>query len=323
MLSSIESFLPSPAVQIKLEHVEIDQKEVNSLQDVVWTASNQAHSRLVKRTGQAVVAAKMDANNQKDQRARFAARQKKVAATVMTAIAIDDDDLPPPPAALSASVPTSAPRPSLSTSGKPKKADQREAAVIEVPVPTTVPVGAILTLEQHKRRDDELALFAVTVERPHRATNDVIINTPPAVTVLAYCAQYKGELPWYKNMQQSVANSSTITFQDTPVFRRSYIVTFLRQPDPATPYERPCYNLDREPLAHENRVRCIAHRLSEEILGLGRGYRLREILFKDQSLKINAAIDHNQRAAKLGMPLVDTSSYLTEIPELCYMCHIW
>ncbi len=289
---------PSTGTPIKLEDVEIAQKDVNSLQDGVWSASNQAHSRLVKRTGQPVIAQKMEANNQRDQKERAVTKQKRA----------------PVPALAPVAVVVAEPDVAIINDKKPI------GEVIPQPDKATIQFS---TLEQHKRRDDELALFAVTVERPHRANNEIIVNTAPAVSVLSYCSQFKDEMPWYKNMQQSVANSSNITFQKTPVMRRSVLVTFLRMPDPSTPFERSCFNLDREPAAHENRVRCIAHRLSEKRLGPGRGYRLREMLFNDQSLKINAALEHNSRAAAAGQPMVDPTTYLTPVPEMCFMCHVW
>lgn len=317
MLKGIESFIPggkaikksllggkpSAAAPLKLEDVEIAQKDVNSLQDGVWAASNQAHSRLVKRTGQSAIAQKMEANNQKDQKERSVTKQKRV----------------PPP------LPPFPSPPSVYTEAVAAARPITAVATEIIPEPVIVEKTALQfnTLEQHKRRDDELALFAVTVERPHRANNEIIVNTPTAVSVLGYCSQFKDEMPWYKSMQQTVANSSNVTFQKTPVMRRTVLVTFLRMPDTAMPFERACFNLDREPSAHENRVRCIAHRLSEKCLGPGRGFRLREMLFNDQSLKINAALEHNTRAAHNGQPMVDPTIHLTPIPEMCYMCHVW
>ncbi len=320
MLSSAESYVPggktirkgllggrpSTADPPKLEDVKLDQKDVNSIQDTVWVASTQAQSRLVKRTGQPAIASKMDAAIKLDQKERVIVKQKRP----VKKAAGPEVPPPPPPAATAGCDVSVSPSPSPAFQPKLSFAKRNETEVIPVPI---IVDSKINTLEQHKRRDDDLSLFAVTIERPHKATNDDIINTPPAANVLAYCSQFKDVLPWFRNMQQVVANSPGLSFQKTPVIRRSVLVTFLRAPDPAMPDERPCCNLDREPMAHENMVRCIAHRLSEKRLGAARAFRLRELLFNDQSLKINAALSHGH----------DPTPFLSKPPEMCYMCHIW
>lgn len=285
---------PSTTTPPKLEDVKLEQKDVNSIQDMVWVASNQAQSRLVKRTGQPAIASKMEADMKRDQRERVVVKQKRPPKKPVA-----------PPIDLTSAAAAAAKQPVSA-----QFVLRHETEVVPQPVVLDTKIS---TLEQHKRRDDELALFAVTVERPHRATTEEIINTPPANDVLAYCAEFKNILPWYRHMQGVVANSPNLTFQKTPVLRRSVLVTFLRAPDPAVPYERPCINLDREPYMHETLVRCIGHRISEAKLGPERAFRPRELLFNDQSLKINAAMAAQQ----------DPCKYLPDPPEMCYMCHIW
>ena len=158
-------------------------------------------------------------------------------------------------------------------------------------------------------------MFAITIERQLRANTQEILGTPPVVGVLSYCAQFKDEMPWYTHHQRQVAESGgKLTYQKTPLIRRLVLVTFLRQADPSAKYERPCANLDREPRQGEPMIRCVAHRLSEEKFGPGKGFRCRELLYNDQQIKINAAL-----ASKRGDPTV----YLSKIPEICYMCHVW
>jgi hypothetical protein len=187
-------------------------------------------------------------------------------------------------------------------------------AATVVSFPTAAPSVPIVTLEQHQRRDNETELFAYSIERPAlRAATEVIISTPPAVSALSFCAAAAAEdggVAWYNTYLKTLGS---VAFQNTPLIRRSVLITFLREPDTSVPFERPCFNLDREPLPHEQRVRCIAHRLSEEQLGAGRGYRLRELLYNDQCVKINRAV------AQRTDPMV----HLTPVPELCYMCHVW
>lgn len=327
-----------PPVPSRLEDVKIEAKDVNSLQDATFMAVNQANARLVKRTGQAEVASRLESMNKKKEApspATSRAKKKRcnddqgggavvdVDAMVMNG---DEEDADAILAVfLQKKVKT---EPGL-TPAQPivVREEEKQPAMEMVPLPQVMPPSLpILSLEAHQRRDNQLALFALSIERPHRATNDMIINTPPAVGVLNYCSQYKDEMPWFAIMHKVVADSGgRLSFQKIPVFRRSVLVTFLRQPDPKCPYERPCGNLDREPRAHEGKVRCIAHRLSEELWGEGKGFRLREMLFSKEHTEINATLDNNARILrdKTGERIVDPREHLPHIPELCYMCHVW
>jgi hypothetical protein len=318
MLSSAETYIPggktirkgllggrpSAAAPPKLEDVRLEQKDVNSIQDTVWTVSNQAQSRLLKRTGQPAIAAKMEADMKRDQRERVIVKQKRPPKKVLA----------PPAPTLGADAAAAA----AAAKGADKQFSWEEKRQETELVPTPMVLDPkVSTLEQHKRRDKDTALYAVIVERPSRATTEEIVKTPPAHAVLGYCAEYKPSVPWYLHMQEVVADSPDLQYQRVPVFRRSVLVTFLRAPDPAVPYERPCYNLDREPFTHETLVRCIGHRLSEAKLGADRAFRPRELLFNDQSVKINAAL------ASGGNCKQDPCVYLRDPPEMCYMCHVW
>lgn len=182
-----------------------------------------------------------------------------------------------------------------------------------VPPQVTLEELPVEILEQHNRRDDRLALFTSNMQRMSKPVNDIIINTPPATTVLAYCAKYKTEFPWFVPMQNLVTNSNTYDYPDVDLMRRAVLQQFLVEPDPRKPWERPCFNLDREAYPHEIRVRCVAHVMSEQKLGPGKGYRLRELLMTDTQNKVQSAIKNKQ----------DPTIHLDMFPELCYLCHLW
>jgi hypothetical protein len=187
----------------------------------------------------------------------------------------------------------------------------------EVPVekaPTAPEQIEIQTLEQHKRRDNQVQLFELGIESMHRATSDMIIRQPPAVEVLSYCSRFKDEMPWFAAVQQAVAENPDITYPKTPVYSRAFLQTFFRQPDPKCPWERPCLNLDREPVQGERYIRCIAHRLSEEHLGKDKAFRLRELLSPKQEIDITNALESKKQ---------DPRIFLEPIPEICVMCHIY
>lgn len=282
----------------------IDQTKLSGVvEDGVWLGTNQAMQKLVKRTVQApapVVQDEMtaiaEANKKTHQIRKLKYKRQpastSVSTTTTTTTTVDAPNGPPSllPAA------------------------QMEAVV----APALAPLQ-IETLEQHKLRNKQTELFALTIERQHQTpTTEMIISTPPAVTALQYCATLPAaEVPWYEATKQAVASRTNMTFPKTPLMSRSVLLTFLRQPDAHNPYERPCLNLDRNPYEHERgfRMRCVAHRMSAEQLGEANAFRCRELLYHGQMIKINAAL------ASKGAE--DPRLHLHDIPELCYMCHVW
>lgn len=298
-LSHLDSFLPegkplkrnlltaTTAAEAKpLASVKIEDREMSAIKDSAWLSTNHATERLMQSSGGEEPAKAIAVHNKEDIEAkttRPSKSKKRVPAT----------------------------KPKKREKDKEEEEEDQEDQPLKKPTlkePVLVDVPYPVPLEQHNRRDNQVALFAYNIERPHRPTNEALLATPPATAVLNYCATFKSELPWYSLGHQTVANSRNLTYQRVPIFRRSVLVTFLREPDQ---YERPCFNLDREPLPNEERVRCIAHRMSEE--ALGKGYRLRELLFNDQSIKINAAIANGKNPME----------HLYQIPEMCVMCHVW
>jgi hypothetical protein len=272
----------------------------------VFIAANNASAMLIKRTGQSELAAFMMAENKKLYNTPVAAAASAAASTKQRKLAAPTkQSLPPIP-------PTSTAPLALPVSQQMVAVDPKDA------------LKSAHSLEQHKRRDDELALFAVaTIQRPHqRPTNDMIIQTPPVVGVLQYCAKFKDSDAWYKPMSMAIASHPELSFPDTPLMTRDVLMTFMREPDPRATYERPCFNLDRNPHEHEGRVRCIAHVLSERIWGKERAFRLRELLFEHQNIKINAALEA-AAAVKGAAKVQDPRDFLSPVAEMCYMCHVW
>jgi len=273
--------------------------------DSVWNSANQATIQLAKRAGQPAVASKMGSyirqhHQQQQEQPAVVAKTKKQKTRKRDEQEVEEEE-----ENVKRRPPTLPPVPDGQPVPPPHVMDQ---------------IFPIETIEEHNRRDNQLGLFAVSVRRKARPTKDTIVSAPSAVKVLAYCAKYKNEMPWYSRTLTDVANSDTYTFQDIPLIRREVLVTYLREPDPKCPWERPCFNLDREPQEHETRVRCIAHRMSEAHQGPGKGYRLREMQFGNQEINILNALEANENAKKT---VIDPCKYLSPIPEMCYMCHVW
>lgn len=278
-------------------------------EDTTWHTVNAASAKLIKRTGQPEIAAKLEADNQLDANRRAEskvgrpAKSKKSLLSAAPEAPRKEGDAPPPTPA--------PPGPGLAPPiAAPSQAPAGPGMAVEVEL--EAPSLPILTLEQHMRRDNQTALFAMSIDRPHRPTAQMILNTPPASEALNYCEPYiRGDMSWYDNHLKLNASNPRLTYQSVPLMSREILQTFLRAPDPKMVWERPCYNLDRDPYPHEGRVRCIAHRLSEK--QTGKGYRLRELLLNDQSVKVNASLARG----------LDPSIHMLPVPEMCYMCHVY
>ena len=285
-------------------------------EDTTWHTVNAASAKLIKRTGQPELAKKLEQDNQEDANKRA---ETKVGRPPKSKKALSSAA---PPLGGAADSTLSAPAARTAQIAQKAQKAPTEQVITSVSLGIVQDTLPIHTLEQHTRRDNQAELFALKIERPHRPTSEMIINTPPASEVLKYVAtHWREEMSWYDKEIKKVANNPDLTFQSVPLFSRETLQTFLRAPDPQVRWERPCYNLDREPLPHEGRVRCIAHRLSEE--QTGQGYRLRELLFNDQSVKINAAIAAPPAFGGGGGSAIDPTMYLSTVPEMCYMCHIY
>lgn len=314
--------------------VPVDQSKIKSISDTTWLAMNEGATRMIEnasvRSDAANVMGKMHAEDKRRITTAATAAVAAVAggplkkkltfgrpAPAAAPTTAPSGPLPPVAAAAAPPAPKGLESPkkkkivikskkravedvepaeeqTLSPSGG-EGGDGRPTKMIIVPPQNVLEALPIEDLEQHHARDNQLALFTLNMERASRNAADFVINTPPAVDILAYCAQYKDSVPWYTSMLNAIANDSQYAFPDVPVMCHKLLRTFLRAPTGA---ERPCFNLDREPMAHERMVHCIAHRMSEERLGKGKGFRLRELI--------------------LG-----GNESLSKIPEMCYLCHLW
>lgn len=280
-----------------------DDKLVGSLKDSTWLGANAASERLARKSTATTkrtpaLNATWKDHSTKDGEAYETKKQRYKKR---------------PNAAVAAAAPNAA-----AAAATPQSAAAKGAPLEVVNAPLVAPTQ-IVTLEQHRTRNAQTNLFALNIERPVRsATTAMIIDTPPPVAALSYCALLpSSEVPWYEVTMNAIAARPNMSFPKTPLMRRSVLMTFLRAPDPNMPYERPCFNLDRAPYAYEEgmRMRCVAHRMSAEQLGDKNAFRCRELLYNGQMVKINAALA--TRGAE------DPRNHLHDIPELCYMCHIW
>lgn len=188
--------------------------------------------------------------------------------------------------------------------------DEQVAPVAQVPPKRQAPTALrVEEIEQHNYRDNQMALFAY---RGGSVNN--VINKPPQIDVLAYCARYRNEMPWYVAMQSYIASAAdAYNYPDVPVMSRALLCDFLRAPSPANKGERPCINLDREPFEGEQRMRCEAHRLTSISSGGNGAFRLRELILGDTLTRVNEAIAKKQ----------DFSHILDTVPDMCYLCHLW
>lgn len=205
----------------------IDPKTVNALQDGTWAATNQAAAADELSNNSASVSALLKANNALDEAERTAAKLRR---------------------------PVKSKKKRLEEERQAQQACiEREAAASSIANIATPPGVAVpLALEQHTPQQHAAAV--AVVNRPHlRAPTETIINTPPVVGALSYCAKmYResegpegGGVAWYGSYQKMLAGQQGVTFQRTPLIRRSVLVTFLREPDPRACYERPCFNLGK------------------------------------------------------------------------------
>ena len=151
----------------------------------------------------------------------------------------------------------------------------------------TVPPSQAQTVDELTMTDTErIKKRAAATGRP---PDDVIVVSPPSspqTEVLAQCSAFS----WFVAGQRFVAGSEHYDYPVVIVLARVWLQHFMREPC-TNKGERPCFNLDRDPLPNEGKMRCVWHRLG--------GFRLRELLF-----------DSNQPSP-------------TSIPELCYLCHLY
>lgn len=144
-----------------------------------------------------------------------------------------------------------------------------------------VPASVPLVIEEESM--DEVERVKRRAQEAGRPPADVV-HTPQSVISRAIA------LPWYVAGQRFVAGSEHYDYPIVHLLARVWLSNFLREPW-LSKGERPCFNLDRDPLPHEGKMRCVVHKQF--------GFRLRELLFD----------------ASVPAP--------TSVPELCYLCHLY
>lgn len=187
-----------------------------------------------------------------------------------------------------------------SSRGKEEEEEGREfnfkknKTSVVVPLVRT-PNIQIEEIEHHIQRDNQQAIYALNLGK-----SGGLINRPPQIDVLAYCNRYKEEMPWYMSTQMFIASAAEyFDYPDVPILSRNYLMDFLRAPKiGSSSLERPCINLDCEPHPGDQRIQCVAHRISSKPENGGKGFKLRELLFND-------------------------SKVLDPVPDMCYLCHLW
>lgn len=283
-----------------LESVQVRGRITSSMHDNTFLSVTNASVHLMKRTGQGKVASRLDQQNKHD----IAERAQQQEVRLMNKKRAAPTATPPPPATPTAQ--TSTATGGLGGGG--------------VDAVAMLSASVVHSMEDHRSRDANI-FNITTVERPSmRAPKVTIIRTPPIADIIERCAALKdtdNSMMWYKHMSSYVADNPDITLPKTPTFIHSVLVTFLREPDPKCPYERPCKNLDRNPQVGEATIRCVAHALSEEQLGPGKGFRCRELLYNDQQLRIIHAQESGVKDVRKLMQL------LPAVQEMCFMCHVW
>lgn len=306
---------------------EVAVEGVNALGDTTYASANRLYSARVKETGDKDIAEQHrrmheDAEHKKAAR-KVRKRRNRIsirggAATFSPSFGGGGGGAPSSPKGTHGPRRVPVPMPSA-----PQQEEEEEENGGGPPVRGVLSGLPVKTLEDQQCAGDQLELFNLSVERSGRATSDIILNIPPPVEVLSYCRKFKNkECAWFYGINNMVADTEAcVDYPDVPVLSREYLETFMREPDPREPYERPCFNLTRAPYMGEGKIHCVAHRLSEAALGGGKGYRLRELLLPEQMTQINAAIAHNSSQNR-GAP-VDPRDWLNRVPELCVMCHVY
>ena len=191
-------------------------------------------------------------------------------------------------------------------------------------------------LDEHHYAEDDNMLFTQKL-RKRRSEQESIASIPSRNTIMSYVAKYKDELPWFQHNINTVINTEGLDFQKMETVNRAYIALYLREVDPNAPDERPCMNLDHDPVHGEIGFRCESHRLSSDWMGSEKAFKCREFLLPSIHTQIAAAKKHNRRVemakrkakssatdASDKAPLVSLNpcKWLPEVPEMCFLCYL-
>lgn len=304
IMRDISSFLPpntqskSKGNGIRLENLDDPPpqsgKQQSSEDSVVGLQTSMAATRLLSNSGQTKIAKRMMTVNEEVQIARQLTKEKK-----------QKDQKARKEAERTASIP------------KPKRVEQQDLhqEAEEVPLPNTMPVNMhIQNMEQHNRRAHQVQLFASHVERPTQPSTAQIIATPDVTSTLAFARKVEELRLCTDQYMQMLSDYPNLKRQNIPVFTRKTLQPFLFKANPMNSYERDCCNLDRPPVHGEARIQCAGHKLSGDLLGPAKAFRPRELLFPDQIVRINHALDVEHS---------DPRVHLLPVPQMCYLCHIY
>lgn len=298
IMLDLSSYLP-PETQVKKgqeipkENLDAEVKILPEEESVVSFQSTLAATRLLERSGQVTIAKRMTTFNEETQIARQLTKEKK-----------QKDQKERKAAERAKEIPASK-----------RLVMPADAKSEDVPLPKVMPMNQhIQNMEQHNRRAHEVELFASHVERPNQPTTAQIIATPDVTTTLSLARKVEQFKMCTDQYMEMLANNPHLKKQNIPVYTRQTLQPFLLAPNPARAWERPCCNLDRPPVHGEVVIQCIAHVLSGEMLGRDKAFKLRELLFPDQIVRINHCLEAERK---------DPRIHLLPVPQMCYLCHIY
>jgi hypothetical protein len=190
--------------------------------------------------------------------------------------------------------------------------EQRQEKVI---LPTEMPEEmSIQNLEQHNHRASKVSLFSSSVECPTKPSTAYVINTPSMVDTLKMARKVKSLGLVVDQYMEMLANNPELKLQNMPVYTRSTLNPFLYAPDPKQSWQRPCCNLNRQPVQGEEIIQCAGYQLSASLLGTDKAFKPRELLFPYQIVQINHTLEVERE---------DPSKHLLPVPQMCYMCHLY
>lgn len=277
-----------------LEEVDmiIDQNNIKSLNDTTWELTNNLDKHIILQTGQLDVVEKRKLHDKEQQEKNKRAKRKKKKKKKKQEPEQEPQILNPCP-----------------------PSEPQVEKVLPLNIVESLP---IMDLEDYNLSGDENVMFINKLKKQDYSHDNIISRIPPQREIMRYCAKHKDKLPWYSYNQAYVTNTEGIDFQKMEVVNRDYIAQFLRECDPNAPEERPCLNLDRDPVQGDTFSRCESHRISEK--RLGKGFKCREFLMPTIFGQIEAAKKHNRRKPKQKQ--IDASQWLPEVPEFCYLCYL-
>ena len=293
-----------------LDSVEADQSKIKSLNDQLFSMTNEADNGRILETGQYEIYEKRKQQEKVQKEANVLASLQRRKRLIQKETAHEN--------------------------GKNDVIVNDFAAPMEletVPNLQTHTSLPVTNLDEHHYSGNETDLFLLKVQKQKHSTSDDV-SARISLTrrqVLSYIAQYKDEALYYDHYVKSVVDTEGIDFQKMEVTSVSYNRQYMREANPNVPHEIPCMNLDHDPVQGEIGIRCESHRLSAEWLGPNKAFKCRQFLLPSRDAQIAAAVKHNRRVAeqkkrslRLGekeLQMVDPCEWLPKVPEMCILCY--